>query len=122
MLRRHRSTQGKAPRGRGDGEGPTADIVAPAVLADLFVAHGPPERIGSDGAREFTASAVREGRGRLSVKTALIAPASPWESGCDGSFDGKLWDGPLDRGVFHALAEPRVPIGASCAIPLARRA
>lgn len=40
-----------------------------SVLAELFVERDPPEHITSDNGPEFTATAVREWLGRLSVKT-----------------------------------------------------
>lgn len=83
-----------------------------AVLADLFVQRGPPEHVRSDNGPEFTATAVRAWLGRLGVKTAFIEPGSPWENGCNESFNGKLRDELLDREVFHTLAEAQVLIGA----------
>jgi putative transposase len=50
-------------------------------LADLFIAHGPPEHIRSDNGPEFAAIAVREWLGRIGVKTLYIVPGSPWENG-----------------------------------------
>jgi putative transposase len=47
-------------------------------LAELFVQHGPPDHIRSDNGSEFTATAVREWLGRVSVKTLFIEPGNPW--------------------------------------------
>ncbi len=49
-------------------------------LADLFVAHGPPEHIRSDNGPEFAALAVREWLGRIGIKTLYIEPGSPCEN------------------------------------------
>ncbi len=83
-----------------------------ATLADLFVQRGPPEHIRSDNGPEFTATAVRAWLGHLGVKTAFIAPDSPWENGYNESFNGKLRDELLDREVFYTLAEARILIDA----------
>ncbi len=48
-----------------------------AVLADLFVRHGPPEHIRSDNGPEFVARAVRGWLGRVGVRTLFIEPGSP---------------------------------------------
>lgn len=53
-----------------------------AVLADLFVEHGPPEHISFNNGPEFAAKAVRAWLARVSVKTLFIEPGSPWENGC----------------------------------------
>ena len=44
------------------------------ALSDLFLLHGPPEHLRSDNGAEFTATAVREWREGLEVKTLLIKP------------------------------------------------
>lgn len=46
-------------------------------LADLFVAHGPPEHLRSDNGPEFVAQNVRQWLGRIGVKTLYIEPGSP---------------------------------------------
>jgi transposase InsO family protein len=51
-----------------------------AILADLFIEHGPPEHIRSDNGTEFAAKAVKEWLGRVGVKTLFIEPGSPWEN------------------------------------------
>ena len=61
-------------------------------LADLFVAHGPPEHIGSDIGPEFVAKNVRDWLGRIGVKTLYIEPGSPWENGYCESINSKLRD------------------------------
>lgn len=48
-----------------------------AVLANLFVARGPPKNIRSGDGPEFTATAVRDRLGRLGVRTASIESDSP---------------------------------------------
>lgn len=81
-----------------------------AVLADLFVRHGPPEHIRSDNGAEFTANAVREWLGRLGVKTLYIEPGSPWENGYCESFNGKPRDELLNGEIFDTLKEAEILI------------
>ncbi len=50
-------------------------------LADLFVAHEPPEHVRFDNGPQFIADAVREWIAAVRWKTAYIAPGSPRESG-----------------------------------------
>ena len=81
-----------------------------AVLADLFVRHGPPEHIRSDNGPEFVAKAVRNWLGRLGVQTLFIEPGSPWENGYCESFNGKLRDELLNTEIFDTLREAQVLI------------
>lgn len=81
-------------------------------LARLFVEHGPPQHIRSDSGGEFTAQAVRDWLQRLEVKTLFIEPGSPWENGCNESFNGKLRDELLNREIFYSLKEARILIEA----------
>ena len=81
-----------------------------AVLAELFVEHGPPEHIRSDNGPEFVAIAVRTWLARLGVKTLFIEPGSPWENGYCESFNGKLRDEFLAREIFYTLKEAQVLI------------
>ena len=81
-----------------------------AVLADLFVRHGPPENIRSDNGPEFVAKAVRDWLGRVGVQTLFIEPGSPWENGYCESFNGKLRDELLNTEIFHTLREAQVLI------------
>ncbi len=60
------------------------------LLAELFAERGPPDHTRSDNGPEFTATAVREWLGKISVKTLFITPGSPWENGYNESFNGKL--------------------------------
>jgi len=83
-----------------------------ATLADLFVAHGPPEHIRSDQGSEFIANVVKDWLGRIGVRTLDIEKASPWENGYNESFNGKLRDELLNGEVFYGLAEARVLIEA----------
>ena len=46
------------------------------VLGELFVAHGPPEHIGSDNGPEFVATALRDWLERIGVKTFYIEPGA----------------------------------------------
>jgi len=63
-----------------------------AVLTQLFQRHGPPDHIHSDNSAEFSAHAVCDWLTRIGVKTLYIEPGSPWENGCNESFNGKLRD------------------------------
>jgi putative transposase len=83
------------------------------VLAELFTRHGPPDSIPSDNGSEFTATAVREGLPRVSVKTLFIEPGSRWENSYNESFNGKLRGELLNGGIFTTLHEPQVLIERS---------
>ena len=76
-------------------------------LSRLFMKHGVPDHIRSDNGPEFTAKAVRKWLGRVGVKTLFIEPGSPWENGCNESFNGKLRDELLNGEIFMTLAETR---------------
>ena len=47
---------------------------------------------------------------RIGVKTLFIEPSSPWENGCNESFNGKLRDELLNREVLYTLTEAQVII------------
>ena len=83
-----------------------------AALADLFVARGPPANIRSDNGNEFIATAVQKWLAQVGVKTLYITPASPWENGCNESFNGSPRDELLNREIFYTLTEARVLIEA----------
>lgn len=80
------------------------------TLTELFVRDGPPEYIRPDNGPEFTARAVRTWLEHLGVKTLYIEPGSPWENGCNESFNGKLRDELLNGEVFYTLREAQVLI------------
>jgi putative transposase len=46
-----------------------------------------------------------------SVETLYIKPGSPWESGYIESFNGKLRDEILNRGVLYSVREAKVLAG-----------
>jgi len=48
--------------------------------------------VRSDNGSELTAIAVREWLEKMKVQTLYITPGSPWENGCNESFNGKLRD------------------------------
>ena len=81
-----------------------------AVLTDLFTQRGAPEYIRSDNGAEFTAQAVRDWLGRIGGKTLYIEPGSPWENGCNESFNGKLRDELLNGEIFYSLKEAQILI------------
>lgn len=80
------------------------------VLARLMTDRGPPDHIRLDLGLEFTAKRVRAALGDLRVKTAFIEKASPWESGNNESFNGKLRGELLNGEIFYSLAEARILI------------
>ena len=83
-----------------------------AVLADLFVRHGPPTYIRSDNGPEFAAKAVRRWLARVEVQTLFIEPGSPWENGYIESFNGRLRDEYLNGERFDTLLEAQILIEA----------
>ncbi len=80
------------------------------VLADLFIARGPPGFIRSDNGPEFVAVAVKGWISGVGANTAFIEPGSPWENGYVESFNGKLRDELLNMEVFNTLLEAKVLI------------
>ena len=82
-----------------------------AVLADVFVEHGPPEHIRSDNGPAFAARAVRDWLGKGGVKTLFIEPGSPWENGYIESFNARLRNELLDGEIFYTLEGVRVISG-----------
>jgi transposase InsO family protein len=81
-----------------------------ALLAELFVVHGPPGHIRSDNGPEFCAKAVRTWLARLEVGTLFIEPGSPWENGYYEGFNSKLRDELLNLEIFYTLKEAEVLI------------
>ena len=81
-----------------------------SCLTNLFTQEGPPDHIRSDNGSEFTAIAVREWLPRVGVKTLYIEPGSPWESGYNESFNGKLRDELLNGEIFYSMMEAKVLI------------
>ena len=75
------------------------------VLSDLFLTRGLPDFIRSDNGSEFTAQALQDWLKGLNVKTAYIAPGSPWENGFNERFNGSLRDECLNRERFYTLKE-----------------
>ena len=88
----------------------SADVLA--ILADLFVIHGPPARIRSDNGPEFVATAVKGWLAQIGVQTLYITPGSPWENGYCESFNGSLRDELLNGEIFYSLAEAQILIEA----------
>src|SRR5208283_1988791 len=69
-----------------------------------------PEHIRSDNGPEFVAKAVQDWIAAVGVKTAYIAPGSPWENGFIESFNARLRDELLDGEIFYTLREAKVVI------------
>jgi len=83
-----------------------------AILAELFVIHGPPVHIWSDNGPEFIATAVKDWLAQIGVQTLYITPGSPWENGYCESFNGSLRDELLNGEIFYSLAEAQILIEA----------
>jgi putative transposase len=88
----------------------SADVLA--ILADLFILHGPPAHIRSDNGPEFIATAEKDWLAQIGVQTLYITPGSPWENGHCESFNGSLRDELLNGEVFYSLAEAQILIEA----------
>ena len=82
------------------------------TLADLFLVHGVPTHVRSDNGPEFIAQAVKDWIAAVGVKTAYIAPGSPWENGYVESFNGRLRDELLNGEIFTTLREAQIVIEA----------
>ena len=80
------------------------------TLSDLFITEGLPDYIRSDNGSEFTAKILQDWLHKLKVKTAFIEPGSPWENGCNESFNGRLRDECLNGELFYSLKEAQVII------------
>jgi transposase InsO family protein len=78
------------------------------VLSDLFILRGMPGHIRSDNGPEFIAKAVQDWITAVGVKTAYIAPGSPWENGYVESFNARLRDELLDGEIFYTLKEAQI--------------
>ena len=88
----------------------SADVLA--ILAELFIFHGPPAHIRSDNGPEFIATAVKGWLAQIGVQTLYITPGSPWENGYCESFNGSLRDELLNGEIFYSLAEAQILIEA----------
>jgi transposase InsO family protein len=80
------------------------------VLSDLFVLRGVPGHVRSDNGPEFIAKAVQDWITAVGVKTAYIAPGSPWENGFVESFNARLRDELLNGEIFYGLREAQIVI------------
>lgn len=74
-----------------------------------MVERGVPTSIRSDNGAEMTARAVCDWLA-VGAKTLYIEPGSPWENGCNESFNGKLRDELLNGEIFYTLKEAQVLI------------
>ena len=71
---------------------------------------GLPRHIRSDNGSESAATALKDWLCVLGVETSYIAPGSPWENGCNESFNGKFRDELLRCESFYSLKETEVLI------------
>ena len=78
------------------------------TLTELFVINGVPEHILSGNGPECASKIVWEWLERVGVKTLFIEPGSPWENGCNESFNGKLRDELLNGEIFYSLKEVQI--------------
>ena len=83
----------------------SADVLA--ILAELFIFHGPPTHIRSDNGPEFIATAVKDWLAQIGVQTLYVAPGSPWENGYCESFNGSLRDKLLKAKSSTVLPKPK---------------
>jgi putative transposase len=86
----------------------SADVID--VLSDLFILRGVPAHIRSDNGPEFIAKSVQAWITGVGVKTAYIAPGSPWENGYVESFNARLRDELLNGEIFYSLKEAQIVI------------
>ena len=77
------------------------------VLQYIFAVRGTPQKTHSDNGPESVAKTVRRWLERFDVKTLFIAKDSPWKNGYIESFNGKLRDDILNRGLSLILEEVR---------------
>lgn len=80
------------------------------VLGELLMVRGVPKHIRSDNGPEFIAKRLRRWLADHQVGLLCIAPGSPWENGCNESFNGKLRDECLNLELFTSLREAKVVI------------
>lgn len=80
------------------------------VLRELILVRGAPGSIRSDNGPEFIAKRLRRWLEDHRVGPLYIAPGSPWENGCNESFNGKLRDECLNLELFASLREAKVVI------------
>jgi transposase InsO family protein len=66
--------------------------------------YGKPAFIRSDNGAEFTATAVMKWLRDQNTGPTCIKPGSPWQDGFVESFNGKLRDECLNRGVVRQPA------------------
>ena len=78
------------------------------TLTGLFTSNGVPDLIRAANGPEFTAKAIRGWLPRVGVRTLFIQPGSPWENGCNESFNGKLRDELLNGEIFYPLKEVEI--------------
>ena len=80
------------------------------ILRGLFFREGYPDHIRSDNGSEFRAKELVKWLADLGVKTAYIAPGSPWEKGYNESFNGRPHDEFLNCESFSTFKEAQVLI------------
>lgn len=79
-----------------------------AMVENLIKRHGKPEGIRFDNGPEFQAESLRRWLKTRGIKTLYIEPGSPWENGCQESFNGKLRDECLNMELFYSEEEAQV--------------
>ena len=86
---------------------------AKRVLDSLFEIYGRPQFIRSDNGPEFVVKELTRWFAQdVHVGTLYIDPGSPWQNGCNESFNGIFRDNCLDRWWFSSLREAREEIAS----------
>ncbi len=80
------------------------------VLSDLFVLRGVPATFVLTTGPSSSRKAVQDWITAVGVKTAYIAPGSPWENGFVESFNARLRDELLNGEIFYGLREAQIVI------------
>jgi len=79
-------------------------------MVRLVQEHGAPEYPCSDNGSEFIARVVQRWLKEQKVKTICIDPDSPWQTGFEESFHGRIRDECLNREQLWTLTEARVVV------------
>jgi transposase InsO family protein len=83
-----------------------------AMMENLIQRHGKPEGIRFDNGPEFQAESLKRWMRTEGIQTLYIEPGSPWENGCQESFNGKLRDECLNMELFYSEEEAQVIVEA----------
>lgn len=84
------------------------------LLGALIATYGAPGHRRSENRPECVAQAVQERMAACDVQTLSIEPGKPWHNANEERFNGAVRDTCVILHLFHALAEARVRLDASC--------